>query len=130
MHSCHAFFLDTAPVALEYIDAIYRLLKPGSPWINLGPLLYHWVPSSSADVAATVDADGRQMPDFDDRFGQSLEFSWEELRHAIQERGFVIIKEEWRHCTYTANIRSMMKTNYDCIFFTALKPSSPARESF
>lgn len=124
------FFLDTAPVALEYIDAIYRLLKPGSPWINLGPLLYHWVPSSSADVAATVDADGRQMPDFDDRFGQSLEFSWEELRHAIQERGFVIIKEEWRHCTYTANIRSMMKTNYDCIFFTALKPSSPARESF
>eukprot|EP00629_Pelagomonadales_sp_RCC1024_P011829 CAMPEP_0119275636 /NCGR_PEP_ID=MMETSP1329-20130426/14095_1 /TAXON_ID=114041 /ORGANISM="Genus nov. species nov., Strain RCC1024" /LENGTH=398 /DNA_ID=CAMNT_0007276031 /DNA_START=76 /DNA_END=1272 /DNA_ORIENTATION=+ len=117
------FFLDTAPVALEYIDAMYRLLKPGAPWINLGPLLYHWVPSSSADIDVVVGTQGRLMPDLDDRYSQSLEFSWYELRHAIQERGFVIIREEWRRCTYTNNIRSMMKTDYDCIFFTALKPA-------
>lgn len=116
------FFLDTAPVALEYVDAIYRLLKPGAPWINLGPLLYHWVPSSSADLDVVVGTKGL-MADFDDRYSQSLEFSWYELRHAIQERGFVILREEWRRCTYTANVRSMMKTDYDCIFFTALKPA-------
>jgi carnosine N-methyltransferase len=29
-------------VVMDYIETIYRLLKPGSVWINLGPLLYHW----------------------------------------------------------------------------------------
>lgn len=36
------FFIDTAPVIIEYIDVIYKILKPGGVWINLGPLLYHW----------------------------------------------------------------------------------------
>ena len=108
------FFVDTAPVALDYVDAIFTLLKPGGLWINLGPLLYHWVPSSSADL------DG---PHFDDRYAQSIEFSWDELKHAIIARGFIILKEEWRHCTYTANARSMMTTDYECVFFTARKPT-------
>jgi len=36
------FFLDTAPVVLDYIETIHHVLKPGGLWINLGPLLYHW----------------------------------------------------------------------------------------
>ena len=36
------FFVDTAPVVMDYIEVIYKLLKPGGCWINLGPLLYHW----------------------------------------------------------------------------------------
>jgi carnosine N-methyltransferase len=36
------FFLDTAPVVMEYVETIQRCLKPGGVWINLGPLLYHW----------------------------------------------------------------------------------------
>jgi len=36
------FFLDTAPVVIEYIEAIHRLLRPGGVWVNFGPLLYHW----------------------------------------------------------------------------------------
>ena len=36
------FFLDTAPIVLEYIEAIHRLLRPGGVWVNFGPLLYHW----------------------------------------------------------------------------------------
>ncbi|KAH8064205.1 carnosine N-methyltransferase [Aureococcus anophagefferens] len=107
------FFVDTAPVALEYVDAIFDLLEPGGYWINLGPLLYHWVPSSSADL------EGAGM---DDRYAQSIELSWEELKHAIEARGFELLNEEWRHCTYTANARSMMNTDYECIFFTARKP--------
>ncbi|KAH8063468.1 carnosine N-methyltransferase [Aureococcus anophagefferens] len=106
------FFVDTAPVALEYVDAIFDLLEPGGYWINLGPLLYHWVPSSSADL------EGAGM---DDRYAQSIELSWEELaRH--RGAGFEL-NGEWRHCTYTANARSMMNTDYECIFFTARKPA-------
>ena len=37
-----SFFVDTAPVVFEYVETIYRILKPGGYWINLGPLLYHW----------------------------------------------------------------------------------------
>jgi carnosine N-methyltransferase len=36
------FFVDTAPVVMEYIETIQHCLKPGGVWINLGPLLYHW----------------------------------------------------------------------------------------
>jgi carnosine N-methyltransferase len=53
------FFLDTAAVAMEYIETIYKILKPGGKWINLGPLLYHWV----ADAESTND----------DRYQQSVE---------------------------------------------------------
>ena len=36
------FFVDTAPVVMEYIEVIHHCLKPGGYWINIGPLLYHW----------------------------------------------------------------------------------------
>ncbi|KAJ8606390.1 hypothetical protein CTAYLR_009327 [Chrysophaeum taylorii] len=108
------FFLDTAPVPIDYVSAVYRLLKPGRPWINLGPLLYHWVPTSSADV---------DPANYDDRFAQSLELGWDELRYVVLRAGFKIVKEGWRECNYTANARSMMRTHYDCLFFTAVKPN-------
>lgn len=38
------------------------------------------------------------------------------------QKGFLIVEEEWRRCHYTRNVRSMMYTEYDCIFFTAVKP--------
>lgn len=107
------FFVDTAPVAVDYVDAIFRLLKPGRPWINLGPLLYHWVPSSREDD--------------DDRYSQSIELAWDELKHVILARGFRIVNEEWRPATYTSNPRSMMRTQYDCLFFTAIKRSDAAQ---
>lgn len=110
------FFVDTAPVAVDYVDAIFRLLKPGRPWINLGPLLYHWVPTPS--VGDDVD---------DDRYSQSIELAWDELKHVILARGFRIVNEEWRSATYTANSRSMMRTQYDCLFFTAVKRSDAAQ---
>ncbi|KAL3478285.1 N2227-like protein-domain-containing protein [Aspergillus californicus] len=34
------FFIDTARNLMAYLENIYRLLKPGGTWINLGPLLY------------------------------------------------------------------------------------------
>lgn len=37
------FFIDTAHNVIEYMQVIYNVLRPGGVWINLGPLLYHWV---------------------------------------------------------------------------------------
>jgi len=37
------FFLDTAPVVMEYVDTIHSALRRGGVWTNIGPLLYHWV---------------------------------------------------------------------------------------
>ena len=53
------FFIDTAPVVVEYIDVIYGMLRPGGVWINLGPLLYHW----------TDDVEGNR----DERYSMSIE---------------------------------------------------------
>jgi carnosine N-methyltransferase len=36
------FFIDCANNIIEFIETIFRILKPGGSWINLGPLLYHF----------------------------------------------------------------------------------------
>ena len=47
-HSCQwdciasCFFLDTARNVIEYLELMYKMLKPGGCLINLGPLLYHY----------------------------------------------------------------------------------------
>ena len=49
----------TVLFTIRYVEAIYKMLKPGGIWINLGPLLYHWVADSETNN--------------DDRYGQSIE---------------------------------------------------------
>ena len=93
------FFIDTAPVVMEYIDCIHHMLKPGGVWINLGPLLYHWV----ADVEANHD----------DRYNQSIELSYEEIKHVIETFGFQYELESFQQDVgYTRCSSSMMSTNY------------------
>jgi len=70
------FFLDTARNVIQYIELIYKILKVGGVWINLGPLCYHYASSPT---------------EF------SVEFSWEELKHMITEIGFVIEVEKKLH---------------------------------
>lgn len=53
------FFLDTAPVVMDYVETIRSALLVGGIWVNMGPLLYHW----------TEDTDNNQ----DERFGKSVE---------------------------------------------------------
>ncbi|KAJ8294418.1 Carnosine N-methyltransferase [Rhodotorula toruloides] len=38
------FFIDTASNIVSYFETIYRALRPGGIWINLGPLLYYGNP--------------------------------------------------------------------------------------
>ncbi|ETI54525.1 hypothetical protein F441_02622 [Phytophthora nicotianae CJ01A1] len=100
------FFIDAAPNVIEYIAAFERLLKPGGYWINLGPLLYHWQDGSGED---------------DERYDQSVELTYEEIKAVMSTYNFRIQKESQRECLYTNNIKSMMKTVFNCAFFTAIK---------
>ena len=47
----------------------------------------------------------------------SVCYSWEELKHAIVAVGFVVEKEWRATCHYTLNDRSMMRTQYQAVFF-------------
>ena len=53
------FFIDTAPIVMEYLELLYDLIRPGGYWINLGtlastlcvleamPCLTHFIPPPS-----------------------------------------------------------------------------------
>ena len=95
------YFIDTAHNIIDYIETVYSILKTGGIWINFGPLLYHY--SEMSDEL-------------------SIELSWEEIRKIIVEKYyFKIINEEIIETTYSSDSKSMMKTVYKCIFFTAVK---------
>ncbi|KAF0721169.1 hypothetical protein AaE_010147 [Aphanomyces astaci] len=113
------FFIDAAPNVIEFIEAFERLLKPGGVWINLGPLLYHWQNGSGAD---------------DDRYDQSIELSYEEIKHVAEGYNFKFTREERKECLYTCNPTSMLRSVYNCIMFTAIKgtplePCSPSTKA-
>jgi carnosine N-methyltransferase len=109
------FFIDTAPNVIDYLDTIYSALRPGGVWINLGPLLFHW----------TCDEDGNG----DERYEQSLELSYEELKHAISEVGLEIVEEARENVTYSRDPRSISYTVFDALFFVARKPPLRRREA-
>ncbi|PIK52150.1 putative UPF0586 protein C9orf41-like, partial [Apostichopus japonicus] len=61
------YFIDTAHNVIEYIETIFKILKPGGYWINLGPLLYHF----------------ENFPD-----EPSIELSYDVLKQVIEKSGF------------------------------------------
>ncbi|XP_061907162.1 carnosine N-methyltransferase isoform X1 [Entelurus aequoreus] len=96
------FFIDTAHNVIQYVETIWKILKPGGVWINLGPLLYHFENMAN---------------EF------SVELSYEDIRAAMVQFGFHIeVENESVHTTYTENERSMLRYVYDCVFFVARKP--------
>jgi hypothetical protein len=76
----------------------------------------------SSNNRATADPDESANQSADDRYGQSVELSWEELRHVIQHYGFEFEQETDRDCTYTRAQNSMLWNVYRTKFFTARKP--------
>ncbi|KAM4638622.1 carnosine N-methyltransferase-like isoform 7-T9 [Amazona ochrocephala] len=91
------FFIDTAHNVIDYIDTIWKILKPGGIWINVGPLLYHF------------ENLGNEL---------SIELSYEDIRTVILKYGFHIeVEEESVLSTYTVNELSMMKYYYECVLF-------------
>ncbi|XP_030592773.1 carnosine N-methyltransferase isoform X1 [Archocentrus centrarchus] len=97
------FFIDTAHNVLEYVETIWKILKPGGVWINLGPLLYHF-----ENMANEL----------------SVELSYEDIRTAMVKFGFHLeVEKESMQTTYTENDRSMLRYVYDCVYFVARKPA-------
>lgn len=77
MYDCvvTCFFIDTAHNVLEYLDVMAEIIKVGGYWINLGPLLYHWVDSSEDNDL-------------------SLEISLEDIEKYSVQKGFKLLKKE------------------------------------
>uniref|UniRef100_A0A0N5AA70 carnosine N-methyltransferase n=1 Tax=Syphacia muris TaxID=451379 RepID=A0A0N5AA70_9BILA len=96
------FFMDTAVNIIEYIDAIYKILKVSGIWINLGPLTYHF-----------TDSDG------------ALELPYNEVINLIRQRGFKLvllieIQINFK-ALYASNSKSMLHYEYHCGFFKCIK---------
>ncbi|XP_048491742.1 uncharacterized protein LOC104902698 isoform X1 [Beta vulgaris subsp. vulgaris] len=98
------FFIDTAHNIVEYIEIIWKILKDGGVWINLGPLLYH----------------------FADTYGNnemSVELSLEDVKKVASHYGFTLERESTIATTYTTNSQSMMQNRYYAAFWTMTKKS-------
>jgi len=49
------FFIDTASSLPAYLQQVYRSLKPGGVWVNLGPLLYYGTPAMELPLDLVVE---------------------------------------------------------------------------
>ncbi|XP_043462810.1 carnosine N-methyltransferase isoform X1 [Leptopilina heterotoma] len=96
------FFIDCANNIVQFIETIYKILKPGGVWINLGPLLYHF----------------SDMPMED-----SIEPSYEVVKDVIRGLGFQLEKEETHvKSRYAQNPNSMLQYEYKSVYFVCRKP--------
>ncbi|XP_028131130.1 carnosine N-methyltransferase [Diabrotica virgifera virgifera] len=98
------FFIDCAANVVQYIENIYKILKPGGLWVNLGPLLYHYS---------------------DMKNEKSVEPSFQVVMQVITKMGFELEKCETHIKTkYCQNPKSMLQYEYDSVFFVCRKPIS------
>ena len=97
------FFIDTAKNIVEYIETIYKILRPGGAWINFGPLLWHF---SGMEREPSID------------------LTLEEVKAVCVATGFVFVKEEdGIECCYTNDATSLMRTTYSASLWTCIKPA-------
>lgn len=95
------FFIDCANNIVQFLEIIYKILKPGGIFINFGPLLYHF-----CDVPNEI----------------SIEPSYEDLREIIEKIGFKFLREETNvKSQYSQNPASMSKLEYEAVFFVVQK---------
>ena len=101
------FFIDTAHNFIDYLEVIYKVLRPGGYWVNLGPLQWHW-----SDAHTYLP--GEEL---------SIEVCSEDVVHVAQRIGFEFIKKESGiRCRYMCNDRSMLRQEYQCALFVCCKP--------
>ena len=74
------------------------LLKKGGVWVNLGCLDY-----------------------YHSRMHNSIDLTWDELRHVIINYDFDIKNEVTDFIPYGVKVGSMMSDSYGTVFFTAVK---------
>ncbi|KAH9855901.1 N2227-domain-containing protein [Lenzites betulinus] len=101
------FFIDTSLNAIETVEHIHRLLRPGGKWVNLGPLL--WTGGGQAAVELSLEEMLRvaEMVGFD--------VAGEGESAGVERRRMV-------ECEYTADQTAMMRWLYQAAFWVATKP--------
>ncbi|XP_075219457.1 carnosine N-methyltransferase isoform X2 [Lycorma delicatula] len=96
------FFIDCVSNIVDVIETIYKILKPGGIWVNLGPLMYHF---SLMEDSKVVNP------------------SYQDVKSIILGLGFQFEKEKLGIKTsYCQNPESMMKSYYESVFFVCCKP--------
>jgi carnosine N-methyltransferase len=98
---------------VEFLEIIYKILRPGGIFINFGPLLYHY-----CDVPNEI----------------SIEPSYEDIHEIIEKIGFKFLKEETKvKSKYSQNPSSMAQLEYNSVFFvvqkTAVEPDEALAET-
>jgi len=98
------FFIDTSLDAFATLTHIYKLLRPGGVWINLGPLF--WTGGAQAKVELCLN----------------------EVLSAAEEIGFTINRQQSGpfgrktvECEYTGDRNAMMRYIYRAEFWVATK---------
>ncbi len=105
------WFIDAVPNVVDLIHVIHGMLAPGGCWINMGPLLYHWV----------VDAYNNNDP----RYRSSIALPWEDIKAVVDSYPDLTFQtDEWRKATYVARPCTMQHTSYDCKFFSVTKTAA------
>lgn len=95
------FFMDCAHNIVDFIQTIYKALKNGGYWINVGPLLYHF-----SDISGE----------------SSIEPSYDCIKGIIKDFGFEIQEEEKDVLTtYDQNPASMLQYTYNSVYFCCKK---------
>ncbi|KAF8417139.1 N2227-like protein-domain-containing protein [Tirmania nivea] len=91
---CTVFFIDTAPNVIAYVETIYRVLRKGGVWVNLGPLLWHWEGREVPKRSGAASNQAKDEPSGSGRcgieVGGSVELTLEEVLGVVEACGFKI----------------------------------------
>ena len=116
------FFLDACPNVVEILQVIYKMLKPGGIFINLGPLLYHFSGPPLGPNDRSIEEYRHRYDHLDTRYLTSINLCYDDIKEIMNKIGFEILEEEIGvECYYTADQRSMMNTKYKSACFVAQK---------
>lgn len=114
------FFLDASPSIVEYLQVCYNMLRVGGLLISFGPLLWHWSgpPMTETSIHEYMDNNRR----LDSRYLDSFDFCWNDIHDILINIGFEIMEcTSGMKALYTADCRSMMHTESQCVHFVARK---------
>lgn len=121
------FFIDTAANLIAYIETVMHCLESGGVWINLGPLLWHFEPTSAP--AEKDDArEGQNTHAAPSSRGAaehgSFELSNEEVVALVQKLGFDVLEQKLAPAGAVGYIQdpgSMLQNVYRPSFWVAKK---------
>lgn len=116
------FFFDASPSIIEYLKVAHHMLKPGAFLISFGPLHWHWSGPAMLLSDASFPEYNERYSHLDPKYLQSYDFSWEDIQQILINIGFELLESKSDiPALYTADYRSMLRSEYRCVHFVARK---------